>query len=245
MKKYQPAFFLFFFFGINAFGQNSDDKAQSIQNDFQNYTRTESSKNYSGSFLPVFYNRENTVGNRYLFNKWVTGRVVDTGNVIVSNNKFVFNYDKIAANLLATQDRKTIIEVNLDAIRSFTLIDGEEMVTFERNSLINKKDFVVALVESKTGYSLFKSLKTTFHKADYTNNGIFTSGKNYDEFVDEVGYYIIFPQDKEFKKIDLKGKSIKGALANEDNKVKKYFSQNEGNGINEIFLKGLINFLNQ
>ena len=244
MKTYLLIFLLCFTFLSNGFSQNSN-QSQSIQNDFQNYTSSESTKNYTGSFLPVFSNKENTVGNRYLFDRWVGGKVFNADDIVVSNGSFVFNYDKIAKKLLATQDRQKIIEVNINAIKFFTLTNEEEVMVFEKIPVISEQDFFIPLVKNENKYSLYKSIKTKFERANYTTNGIFESGKNYDSFIDVFEYYIGFPGGKEFKKIELKKKSVREILAKDDKKVKQYFSKEEEGVINEHFLNGLITFLNQ
>ena len=243
MKKYWSFCFLFFFYGLKAFTQNSVND-QSIQNDFQNYSRTEGSKNYSGSYLPVFSNKENTVGSRYLFDKWVDGRVMNTDNIIISTDSFLFVYDKIAGKLLATQDKKKVIEVDDAAVKSFTLINGNDTLVFEKLPAVSDHGFFIELVKNKDHYSLYKSLTTKFVKADYFTNGIFESGKKYDEFVDAYEYYIVLPGGNDFKKVTFKRKSVKDALTKEDKKVREFFSKSEDGIIDESFLKGLIVFLN-
>jgi hypothetical protein len=219
---------------------------QTVQNDFQNYARTESSRNYTGSYLSVFLNKENTVGSRYLFDRWVKGKIVSLQDVVISNDSFLFNYDKVSRILIATPDKQNIIEINLNVVKSFTLTDSDEEMVFEKMPMINDRDFFIGLVKNKDKYSLYKMVKTKFEKANYTTNGIFESGKKYDEFIDEFEYYIVFPGEKEFKKIGLKRKSIKEVLVKEEKKVKEYFSNgNEAATIDESFLKGLITFLNQ
>ncbi len=244
MKRYLFIFFLFLIFFINGFGQNSD-RAQSIQNDFQNYVNAESAKNYTGSFLPVFTNKENTVGHRYLFNRWVKGKIVNTNNEVISDDSYVFNYDKISSVLLATQDNKIVLEVNDSDVQSFTLTYDGVNTVFERVPLISSQNFFLPLVESEKGYTLYKLIKTRFEKANFSTNGIFSSGKNYDEYIDEPEYYVIYPSSKEFKKLELKRKSVKETLSSEIAKIRTYFSEHNGESFDENYLAGLVNFLNQ
>ena len=243
MKIHFLVFFLFFFYG-KAFAQ-AGDRDQSIQNDFQNYVNSESAKNYTGSFLPVFSTKENTVGSRYLFSRWVKGKVINMDNELISDDSYVFNYDKINKKLLATQDNKTVVEVNDEEVQSFTLTYDDMMVIFQRMPLINDKDFFVPLVENENKYSLYKMIKTRFQKANYTTNGIFQSGKNYDEFIDEPEYYLVYPENKEVKKLELTRKSVRETLKPEITKIRSYFSDHSGEAFDETYLTGLVNFLNK
>jgi hypothetical protein len=244
MKKIRFIVILFNIYSLQSFAQNSIG-TQSIQNDFQNYVNTESARNYTGSFLPVFTTRENTVGSRYLYDKWVSGSVTNMDNVIVTTDSFLFNYDKIAGKLLATKDGKHVIEVNDAFIKSFTLVNGNDSVMFEQKLVSSDREFLIGLVSNKNGYSLYKLIQSKFERANYTTNGIIESGKKYDEYIDVPVYYIAGPGGKEFKKIALKRKALKEALPAEAEKVKKYFSKNEDDAVNENFLIGLTKYLNQ
>jgi hypothetical protein len=216
-----------------------------VYNSVQDFGKTEASRFYQGSALTVFHQKEETQGSRYLFNWWVNGTMLDTNLVVINTADFSFNYDKIGKKLLATRDKNTIIEINDAAINSFILKTDTSVTKFERIPAITKKEFLIEVVKNEVKYSLYKSMKTTFQKADYSNNGVIASGKKYDEFVDEFEYYIIFPGGNQFKKVDLKKKSIREALSGEEVKVKQYFSKRESGVVNETFLKELILFLNQ
>lgn len=243
MKIQVTALILFFLLATKAFSQNGD-RDQSIQNDFQNYVNTESSRNYTGSFLPVFSNKENIVGSRYLFGRWVKGKVMNRSNALISDDSYVFNYDKISMKLLATQDNKTVVEVNDEGIESFSLTYDGITTVFLRVPLINAKDFFVSLVESEKGYSLYKKIVTRFQKANFTTNGLIQSGKNYDEYVDEPEYYVISPGSKDVKRLLFTRKSVKEVFKPKISAVRSYFSEHSGENFDESYLAGLINFLN-
>lgn len=244
MKKYLAVFFLFILYAIKTFSQNTIQQ-QTVQNDFVNFLNAESAPTYTGSYLTTFSYKDATVGSRYLFNKWVSGKVFITDTNSINTEGFVFNYDKISKKLLATKDGQKIIEVNGSAIQSFSLATVEEVLDFEKVPLLSDREFFVRLVKDSAKYSLYKSIKTKFQKADYRTNGIIESGNNYDSFTDHYEYFIVFPMGKEYKKVELKRKSIKIALSDEGKKIKQFFSKDEEGIINENFLIRLIDFLNQ
>jgi hypothetical protein len=245
MKKYQLVCFLFFFYGVKAFTQTVV-REQTVQNDFKNYANTESSRNYSGSYLTTFKNTEGTLGSPYLFDKWVSGKVIDKKDSVINTAGYFFNYDKIAGKILVTKDKKTIIEVEDSAIKSFSFFDpSEKEITFKKINNIEKNRFLIVLVEKQgASYSLYKFLKTKFVKANYTTNGLIQSGNKYDEYVDEYEYYIGYSDLKTFTKVELKEKAIKKALPNNEEKVKSFFEMHKADKMNESLLVELISYLN-
>lgn len=201
---------------------------------------------YNGDVATVFSNKDNTEGNRYLFDKPASGKIFNTDSTLINTEGFVFNYDKMSKKLIAVKDGKTIIDVNTAHIKSFVLTNEVETANFVRVPAINQ-GFFIQLVKDKK-YSLYKTIQTKFQPADYFNNGLVERGNNYDSYNDINEYYVIFPNG-EHKKIELKRKSIKTIFSNEGKKVKKYYKicVDEVGGfvpVNEKFLKGLINYLN-
>src|ERR1700722_465715 len=238
---------------------NSNDPAgtmrnQSIGNALQDYVNTQTSTSMgmtrpnnlsTGAFLPQFIHHEDTKGTRYLFDRWVGGIVTDTGNNIIDNKNYLFNYDKVSRGILMAQDMKSAIEINKDQVKAFVLKDqnGNQYI-FELASLINNGNFVEQLAKGNK-YILYKSIKTKFTKANYHTDGMTESGNAYDEHVDEFHYYISAIGSKDYKEVEFKKKSIKAVLFTETDKLNNYFSQHSEDPIDETFLKGLITFLNQ
>jgi hypothetical protein len=222
----------------------SDISSQIVENTFQDFVAAQTTHIYSGSFLPELKRRPELIGSRYLFNKWVSGTVFDSANKMVSNPDYLFNYDKITRSLLITKDKATVFEVRTDFVKSFELQDDSIKCTFESLPLINNGNFVEQLVKGDR-YSLYKSIRTRFIKSDFYSDGLVETGSPDDQYVDEFGYYIIFPGSSSYKKVELTKKSFKQALGPESEKVKAYFSQHKYEFVNEDLLKGLIIFLNK
>ncbi len=245
MRKYLV---VFFFFSVMI-----DSSGQTIQvlDDFLNYKNGESSSgvNRSGSNdINNFSIKENAEGSRYLLTNWVRAKVFITDTTMINTEGYVFNYDKMLKKLIATKDGQTLIEVNTDHIKSFVLIGADETDSFERVPAISN-EFFISLVKDDKKYSLYKSVKTKFQKANYYNNGIVESGNKYDSYTDVFEYYVVFADGK-YKKVELKKKSVKNIFSGEATKVSQYFSNKDeevgGLGtVNESFLIGLVNFLNQ
>ena len=228
---------------------NVDDllKQQSASNDFKNYLNSESSKNYTGSYLTVFKNKDETVGSRFLFDHWVNDKLIDKKGQEINTVNCLFNYDKISGKLLATLDKKTIIEIEDSSIRQYSLLPpGGNEIRFKKILNIDDKYFLIQLVDGENkNYSLYKSLRTQFVKADFTTNGLIQSGKKYDEYVDKVAYYIGVPGMDVFTKLELKEKQIKKVLIKEEKQVKAFFDMHREDDLNESFLIQLILTINR
>lgn len=202
---------------------------------------------YFGGGIPVFSAVKETRGSKYLLEDWGKGSVVMMNGDHLNTSALLFNYDKISKALLITADKKILIEVNKDSMQAFSITnaDGEEY-KYQRVAAINPNNFYQPLVANAEKYSAFKLPQTKFVKSDYHSNGLVETGTPYDEYVDTYEYYIVMPGGKTFQKLaDLKSKSIKAALATDAAKVDTYFSQHKREDVNEVFLTGLVSFLNE
>jgi hypothetical protein len=162
------------------------------------------------------------------------------------NDSFYLNYDKISESLYLTMDKKTVIEINKKEVRAFTLWkDGKEII-FRRVYLIDNKNLFQALVHDSLGYSLYKLYHTRFKKADYTNDGIHESGKNYNEFVDAPEYFVLYP-DRRVVEISEPSRKAIGKAFNLNplhDKVVAYLSSHSKEEENENLLSNLVSSLN-
>jgi hypothetical protein len=201
---------------------------------------------YMGSLVPVFKLQEETVGSKYLLSDWSEGVVVDSGNNVIKNDFQKYNYDKVAQTLVLTQDKKTMVEVNKDQLKGFALKNsvGSNYI-FLKIPLISENSFLQQLAFSEKNYLLYKLIKTHYEKANYHSDGLTESGKDYNEYVDNATYFIVFPDKQSFRTIELKKKAIKDVLNKDIKKVNKYFSDHNDEFVTESFLVGLVNYLNQ
>jgi len=177
---------------------------------------------YMGSAIPVFAHKEDTKGSRYLYDKWVKGSVLTVQNVLFNNDKYVFNYDKVAKNLMAilAQDKNVMIELDKQNIKSFSLMEDNATIDFEKVPLISAQNFQIVLVKAGGKYALYKSITTKFTKANYVSNGLTERGNNYDEYVDEAIYFVVAPNNI-LRRVELKKKSIKAVFFEDAAKVDK------------------------
>lgn len=226
------------FWGFKVFSQVS---APSVETSFQNYIR---GGGENMNEMPSFLIKEDTKGNRYLFEKWVSGAVTGTDGVVYNSSKFSFNYDKVGKKLFMQMDSsKTVMELSSKDIAGFSLKEDDKEYHFERLKNSIDLNFYQPVYKEEKGFSLYKLLATKFVKADYQTNGITESGNKFDEYVDEEQYFILSPKG-ELIKIEFKKKSIEKALENESSKVDAFFSDHKKDKVDEEFVKGLLQSLN-
>jgi len=209
-----------------------------------NYVYGGGVRNYTGSLLPVFSYKEETKGSRYLLGEWAKGSVVNADNSTFDNPGYLYNYDKMEGGLLMTGDKQSAIEVDKAQIKSFTVyVDKENPFVFENVPPVDNTHFVQVICTGDK-YKIYKLTKTKFVKSNYHTNGLVSSGNPYDEYVDEDSYFVL-KAGNQVQKLGLKKKSVKDVFASEAEKVKKFFSENNGDIINDNFLKNLGDYLNK
>ena len=189
--------------------------------------------------------QEELHGSPFLFNEWVHGYAISPADSIIQNDDYLFNYAKMEGALLYTDDGKTMYTVNRTRVKVFTLFDENgQQVTFENVPSIDPKHYLQVLA-SGSKYKIYKELGTKFLKADFETNGITSSGNNYDSYVDESVYYIVSQPGGQPQKVSLKRKSIKNAFGADADKANKYMSAHDSDEVDDTFLKGLGEFMNE
>ncbi|HEX4852175.1 MAG TPA: hypothetical protein VFV08_15270, partial [Puia sp.] len=202
----------------------------------------------NGGVISSFNTKDNTKGKRYYYDGWVRGTLVAEKGKIIKSDKYLFNLDKLNSSLLVTEDKENIIQVDKSEIRYFTLVNGSDSTNFERVDMIDPKVYlrIVTKKGSGFGYTLYKSVHTTFVKSNYVTDGLMESGNPYDEYVDAEQYYVVTPEGKEFRPISsLKAKAIKNAFKGQEKKFNEYLDQHPDQNIDELFLKGLTDYINE
>lgn len=203
---------------------------------------------YSGAFtsfgnsipsVPNFSSKAQTIGSQYIFENWVNGSITDNDGKVFSEG-YVFNFNKINQNLyFKLKDSAAAFIVNKSQLKSITLNDGVKTITLEKLPGFDTDNFYRVLVKGKK-YSLYSLTKTNFVAANYFTNGITSSGSMYDEFKDEVKYFLVTP-DGVTKEVPLKKKAVKKALEAEKTKVDEFFKMNNTAGVfGEETLKALV-----
>jgi len=147
--------------------------------------------------------------------------------------------------LLLSKDKHSAIQVYNELIKTFTLVDNlNQQYTFTIVPEIDKTHFV-EIIATGNNYKIFKAIKTKFVAADYSTNGIASTGNAYDSFQDEFTYYIMNVKTNMLQKLPLKKKAIKEVFAQEPDKLNKFMGDNSGSSIDESYLANLGDYMNK
>ncbi len=197
--------------------------------------------------LPVSlaHKKDQVQGNQYLFEDFAHGYVINPGGALVYNPDYLYDYDKIKGSLLFTADNKSVAEINADQIKIFVLYSNtDQRYVFKMVPDIDKTHYTQVLASGKN-YEIYKFTKTHFVKSDYVAAGLTSHGNNYDEFVDDVDYYVLDVTANKLQKLSLKKKSLKEVFAKDLDKVNKFMSNNSSSDIDDIYLSKLGYILNE
>ncbi len=208
-------------------------------------TQLPSDQNRSAVMIPVFTEREADVGSPFLSKKWIRGTVeLENHNLIPATGQvLLFNYDKINNRVYVINDSRKEWFYPIDSVFRFDLVDNSTIYSFEKVHWISSKFFLVPVLKSGQGYSLYKRLITKHIRASYLNEGYFSTGKKYDEFLDDYEYYLVYPGNASFRKLYLREKVIRRMLRNEPGLLDEFFSLHD-HEINEESLIGIIQYIN-
>lgn len=197
----------------------------------------------SGTMLPVLKHQEDTRGSRYLLKNFAHGIIVDNSGRVIVDSLLLLNYDKIDGELLIAQDARNYLEVDKGKVLAFAFKTSDTCFVFLNVPILSKINYF-QLIASGPRYSVYKSIRTKFVKASYVSNGLTESGNNYDEYVDTDTYFWVTGKDSAGI-FELKKKSIRAVFAKEKPRIDAWFSKHRLDAIDDAFLKGLINDLNE
>jgi hypothetical protein len=193
------------------------------------------------------YSSKEVKGSQFFYPTWCKGSVTTNQKTNINNSMYVYLFDKVRQELfIKLKDSALVLQGDKSQIYSFTLTTDKNHL-FETMSHFDpsqKNGFFEVLVKSDSGYTLLKQVKTTFLKADPTNMERMKEGENYDEFKDQVKYYISY-KDGLPQSINLNEKSIRKAFpSSKTATIQDYFNQHNDDSINEQFVVMLVESLN-
>ncbi|MBS1531006.1 MAG: carboxypeptidase regulatory-like domain-containing protein [Bacteroidetes bacterium] len=182
-------------------------------------------------------------GSQYKFEVFVHGYLINGSDELVYKPNYMLDYDKVGGGLLLTADKKKIVNVISDQVKSFTLYSmSDQRYDFTKVPAIDNSHFV-QVVAAGPKYKIYKLTKTTFVKSDYVNNGVVSHGHDYDEYVDDDTYFIEADGGQP-QKFSPKKRALKEVFAKDADKLGKFMSENSGS-INDEYLGKLGAFMNK
>jgi len=193
----------------------------------------------------VFFEKESTVGSSLLSRYWMKGTVLLENHKLlpVNGQPLYFNYDKLKSVVYAADLSDNLWTFPIDSVQEFTMRDSSHEYEFRKVPQIDTRFFLMPVIESEKGYSLYKRLFTKLEAADFSNGGYFTKGNKYDQFVDYYEYYLLLPGKTEYRKFSMKEAAVNRSFKVEKQLVAQYNSINEMD-MTEEYLLGLVQYIN-
>lgn len=227
-------------------GANGDTKIQSsvVQGFDSFYSRVNTMNSTGNGNISVTTHQDATQGSRYLYDYWVHGYVISAADSIVQNTHYLFNYDKMNGSLMVNKDNNTVLRIDGSSFKSFVLFDKQASNhAFVKVPAISPQRYVEVIADGPK-YKIYKDLATKFHKADFSTNGIASTGNNYDEYIDQNFYYVIKEGGQPVKML-LKKKGLKEAFAADADKLNKFMSTAGSDDIDDNYMKLLGQTMNK
>jgi hypothetical protein len=146
----------------------------------------------------IYFNEVSAGGPNYLFDKeWVKAKLLTANNSIISNDSFLFNFEKIDQRLLVTTDFKKVYQIDWREFKAILFYWHDTAYVFKHIYFVSNKDLFQVLINGKSKYSLYKTIHTKVVKGSY---GATSFGKSSDKYLDIPEYCILFP-DREYRKV--------------------------------------------
>jgi hypothetical protein len=173
------------------------------------------------------------LGSPMLFRGFVKAKVI-SHNKFFDNDSMFYNLDKQSQKLLVTLDGKTVYKFDKREFNSVIFNYEDTSFTFEHVPAINSKDLFFAVVKTADKYSLYKYIRI--------------ENRNF-AYVQWETYYILFPfPNAKFLRLKILNKKLierAFALSRDSQKIETFYSIHRANGSKELFLKQLVEYLNQ
>lgn len=221
----------------------------SMQSDFKEIAKFSGRQN--GYEAVQTYSSGNIKGSQFFFQGFTDGSVTTTNNEVLKGI-YQFLFDKVRQEffIISKSDKRDPPEVLLaekSQVKSFTLLTDRDhlFVPARTYDPANTVDFYEVLEKDDSGYTLLKSIKTTFVKFDNRDIEKIKRGDFYDEFVDKITYYISYKSSKP-QSISLKKRNMINAFPEAKKAAVQSFQEDHSqDDVNEQYLINLVQAVNK
>jgi hypothetical protein len=163
-------------------------------------------------------NSDSVSGSPYLSRGWMTGKAQLTLNQTIPKPGEIlyFNYDKTKNTLISSDLSGQLTYYTVNLVNSFELADSTgKTYRFELYPPVSNSFFLVDVLKSIKGYSLYKRFITKVSVSNNQGQGTFEVGQKHDVYSDVTMYYLIYPGNNEYKSFQLSEKAVKKAFKDE------------------------------
>jgi hypothetical protein len=123
--------------------------------------------------------------------QWVKGKLLTANNTVVTNDSFLFNFDKMDRRLLVTKDFNRVFEIDWREFKAILFYIRDTGLVFKHIYPLSNKDLYQVLINGNDRYSLYKTMHMKIVKETGSSFGSFTRGP--EKLVDLPEYCIMFP----------------------------------------------------
>jgi len=163
-------------------------------------------------------NSDSVNGSPYLSAGWMTGKAQLTPNQSIPRpgETLYFNYDKTKNTLITADPSGQLTYYTVNLVNSFELADSTgKNYRFELYPPVSNSFFLVDVLKSDKGYSLYKRFITKVSVSNNQGQGSFEIGQKHDVYSDVTMYYLIYPGNTDYKSFQLSEKAVKKAFKDE------------------------------
>jgi hypothetical protein len=228
MKRYITCVLLFFF--IAGFPQAQDSVRTS----------------FAKILTPYLFLNEVAINAKILLfeRQWVKAKLLTANNTVITNDSFLFNFDKMERRLLVTNDFNKVFEIDWREFKAILFYYHDTGFVFKHIYPLSNKDLYQVLVNGNERYSLYKTMHM---KIVREGNGFSTFSKGPERLVDLPEYCIMFP-NHEYRIIHSTKRAAIERIFNLDpdyGKVNDFLNATSKAEYNEKDLENLIYYLNK
>ena len=207
MKK---LFFFIVFSGFipQAFSQDVSDLKRDYTNQEQVY-RVEDVLNNRNIVSDSKY--EGVQGSSFIFDKFLPGKII-INDSIITKEIVMMNIDVIADEVRFKTPNKPERALNNSKFLGVQMTDETGKTYIFKRFRVYEKAFgnsLVQIISESDKMTLVKSIQKQFHRADYEDRGVTSTGKPYD-FFETITTYYVKKGNHLFKKIKLLKNEIIG-----------------------------------
>jgi len=223
---------------------NTDNDVSKLQQAFKTRNAEFTGPQLAMGGGTAFTNIKETVGSRFLFDRWVHGYTIKVNGQLLQDPETLYNYDKIRGNLFITPDLKSVLVADKNKVQYFVLFSPQgQKFTFERMMGISDSLYSQVISDGPR-YKIYKLITMKFIPSHYETDGVVSTGNLYDEYADVNTFFIMNVTTTAFQPLKLTKKGLMEAFTDDHDKIAPYIATHKGE-IDEAYLKKLGDAMNQ
>jgi hypothetical protein len=202
---------------------------------------------FARMLTPYLFLNEVTINAKLMLfeRQWVRGKLLTANNTVLTNDSFMFNFDKMDKRLLVTKDFNRVFEIDWREFKAILFYIRDTGLVFKHIYPLSNKDLFQVIINGNDRYSLYKTVHMKIVKDVGSSFGSFSRVP--ERFVDLPEYCIMFPSH-EYRIIHSTRRAAIERIFSLDPdymKVNEYMNALGKQVFDEDDLKNLIYYLNK